>query len=285
MTDWCYYLDHYPLEQHYADCEKYLYHQIDWDAKTKEIDEKGVIYFNISDVISLFPHLELDENYELICYLSSEYHGIFGNIAAIELGADKTPVIDTKYDWLSQLTKGTYFELPETAVFPMEAIYNDGTPEGYFEAVLCELFLSAIPYTYFEQEHWNIIMPSSPTNLDDGWNSLVNILDWRPRAIANSRPNTILVFQRKIENGFGSSSGRDRIYLTQYLTQKNLKHYHQYPPKSTHLKRYRGQIDNDKRYTETRHCCISLKSSVLIAKEKHYTAKDWKISPSKLIEM
>ena len=148
MSDFCYYLDSYPLKEHYSACKKYL-QQLDWNTKSKEIESKGVIHFDVSDVISLFPHLELDENYELICYLSSEYHGIWGNIAAIELGADKTPIIYSKNHFLSQFSMGTHFELPKSAVQPLEAIYNDGTPEGYFEAVLCSLFLEAIPYTHF----------------------------------------------------------------------------------------------------------------------------------------
>lgn len=274
MSDFCYFLDRYPLKERYASCEEYLHRHIDWDAKSKEIREKGVIFFDVSEVISLFPHLELDENYQLICYLSSEYHGIWGRIAAVELAASKTPIIKHKNEGLPRLFKGVRFELPETAAPPMEAIYNDGTPEGYFEAVLCNLFLDAIPYARFEQERWDLIMSAPPADIDKFWNSRVTIPDWRPRAVADPRLNTILVFRREFENGFGASNGRDRIYLTHYSFQEKLGFHHALTTENSHSM-YRGQIDNDKRYTEKRRCCVSSESSVLIAEEKcWYNGKD-----------
>lgn len=272
MSDFCYFLDHYPLKECYATCGEYLRHHIDWDAKSKEIREKGAIYFDVSDVISLFPHLDLDENYQLICYLSSEYHGLWGRVAAIEVGADKTPVFNPKDEWLSKLFHGKHFELPENAAPPMEAIYNDGSPEGYFEAILCKHFLAAIPYARYEKECWDFILAEPPIDLNKAWDLRVDIPDWRPRAIANSRPNTIIAFHVEIENGLGSSSGRDRIYLTEYYFQEKLGFYHSFAAKNDRSM-YHGQIDNDKRYTEKRHCCVSSESSVLIAQEKHYNAK------------
>jgi hypothetical protein len=243
MSEACYYFDHYPLKEHYAACEEYLYRHIDWHAKSQEIDEKGVIFFDISDVIALFPHLKLGKNYELICYLSSEYHGIWGDVAAIKLGADKAPIINPNGDWLSRFILGTDFKVPPTAVRPLEVIHNDGTPEGYFEAILCRLFLDAIPYAHFETAHWDIIMTKRPADFNEAWDCRVNIPDWRPRAITDFNPTRILVFQRNIENGIGASDGRDRVYLNQYKFLKE-------------------------------HSCVSSCAPLLIAEEKHYNGKD-----------
>jgi len=262
MNDFWYFLDHYPLEKHYADCKEYMYREIDWSAKSKEIREKRVTYFDVSDVISLFPHLELDENYELICYLSSEYHGIWGRVAAIESGAAKTPVINPEVKWYFQS-----FELPESAARPMEAIYNDGTPEGYFEAILCSIFLYAIPYAHYEQESWDRILSAPPADIDKNWNTYITIPDWRPHAVIEERPDTILAFRQELENGFGGSSGRERIYLTEYSFFEKLIYYHAFSNRNGHSM-YRGRIDNDKRYTGKRHCCVFSESSLLIAKEK-----------------
>lgn len=268
MREFCCYLDRYPLRNHYDFCRNYLFSQIDWDSKSAEIAENGVIWFDITGVIGLFPHLELDENYDLICYLSSEYHGLWGRVAALHRGALRTPVIDSELEWLSRLFHGKQFKLPEAAVFPMEAIYNDATPEGYFEALLCERFLSALPYARYEQELWDVIMTQPPSSLDDRWDSYVSIQDWRPRAIGDERRvNTLLVFQRKIENGIGGSSGRDRIYLTQYSFQSRLGPYHSLSAVNRRAE-YRAQIDDDTRYSQTRRCCVSAASSILIAEEK-----------------
>ena len=84
-------------------------------------------------------------------------------------GDSADPVIDPKDAWLSKLFHGQHFELPETAAPPMEAIYNDGSHEGYLESLLCELFLSAIPYTRFEKDHWHIIMTQPPADLEQKW--------------------------------------------------------------------------------------------------------------------
>ena len=82
------FLNYYPFEERYLLCEQFIQSCIDWDGRFKEINLSGVSYFDVSDVISLFPHLELDENYKLICYLSREYHGVWGRIAAIKNESD-----------------------------------------------------------------------------------------------------------------------------------------------------------------------------------------------------
>lgn len=148
-----YSLEQYSLEEHYAACRNFLEKWMDWTAISKGIEQNGVIKFDISDVISLFPHLELDENYKLICYLAREHHGIWGRIAALKYDDPTDHIMPSDNQKLSGLFHGPLFELPDCAAPPMEAIYNDGTHEGYYEAVLCELFLKAIPYTHFERKN------------------------------------------------------------------------------------------------------------------------------------
>ena len=265
MDTSCYYLDHYPLEHHYDICQQYL-KNIDWDKKASEISEQGVVWFDVSDTLNLFSHLELDENYALICYLASEYHGIWGRVAAVHRDDSKMPTIDSENLW-AKLCHGTDFKLPEKATPPMEAIYNDGTPEGYFEALLCDLFLAVLPYTQYEQEHWDVIITDPPADFQFAWDSNIEIADWQPRMITDAYGgNTLLVFRRKIENGIGSSSGKDSIYLSQYEFQRHLSWYHAFRKKNYRM--YHGQIDDDTRYTDQCCCCVSAESSILIAHEK-----------------
>ena len=256
------FLNYYPLEECYILCEQYLKSCFDWDDITEEIKQNGVTCSTVSDVVQLFPHLELDENYELICYLAQEYHGIWGRIAAIKKGENFKPVFDSETERASILFMGKDFKLPDSATPPMEALYHDGTDEGFLEAVLCSLLLEAIPYLHFENRNLKIIMDSVPPEFNERWNIIVNIEDWMPRYINDS----IIALVRKIEDGCGSSDGKDRIYLTQFNFQRNLGFYHAFIAKDHHSM-YRNQINDDKRYNKNRRCCVFTKSSVLVAEE------------------
>ncbi len=262
MKEECVFLNNYPLEEHYTRCEQYIESHIDWDKRCEEIKQKDVSYFDVSDVVSLFPHLELDEDYKLLCYLGREYHGIWGRIAAIKNGANLEPEFDSQNEWVSTLLGGKHFELPESAASPMEVIYHDGTDEGRLEAILCAQFFEVIPYANFAYRHKAIIMDNPPPNLSEDWNTIVNIEDWTPRRVNNS----IIVFWRKIEDGIESSDGRDRIYLRQFNFENYLGFYHAFKMNNSRSM-YRNQIDDDKRYNENRHCCVFTESSVLVAIE------------------
>lgn len=61
--------------------------------------------------------------------MAREYHGYYGEIAAIRKGAAGEPLIK----------EGRYFPsftLPDTAVPPPDALYHDGSPHGYPEALV-----------------------------------------------------------------------------------------------------------------------------------------------------
>lgn len=264
MTEEFRFLNYPTLEKYHILCEQYLKSRINWDEISEEISEKGASYFSVSDVVSLFPHLELDENYELICYLSREYHGIWGRVAAIKNDADFEPVVSYKKgQQISLLFGGGIFKLPESAAPPMESLYHDGTDEGLLEAVLCSFLLEAIPYLQFENRKLKLIMDNPPLDLNEQWNTIVHIKDWRPRRVKNS----IIAFKRKIEDGFGSSDGKDRIYLTQFSFKSDLRFYLAFELHDRHSM-YKSHIEDDKRYNGNRHCCVFAESSVIVAEEK-----------------
>jgi hypothetical protein len=271
MNDMHRYIDDYPLKEHYASCEEFLYDVLDWDLMSKRIRAEGVIYFDISNALNLFPHLELDEDYKLVCYLSKEYHGIWGRIAAIKNGDSCEPVIDPKDEWLSKLFHGQCFELPECAVPPMEAIYNDGSPHGYLEALLAEEFLGAIPYTRFEQEHWDKCIFQYPNSFPSGWNIYENIYDLRPHITTTDYGSVIVsVCWLHFENGIGASDGCDTIRLSQHEFSKNLSLRRFAEKMSNSSGMYKGHIDDDSRYREGRRCCVSSERAITIAVQKEW---------------
>lgn len=251
------FLEHYSSDAHYAICERYLECGIAWSECFAEIECNGVAYFDVSNVLQLYPHLELDENYRLICYLGREYHGIWGRIAAIRNDDDTKPVINPR-----KTLVGKEFELPEGTTPPMEAIYHDETDEGLLEAVLCSLFLQEIPYVYYENPSRARLMSVPPRDFAKKWNTFVDIENWIPRRVGDS----IIAFKRESENGLGSSDGKDRIYLTQFDFERNLGFYHAFKAKNSYSM-YKNQINDDKRYNEKRRCCVFVESSVLVARE------------------
>lgn len=252
-----YSLKDYPLESYYEACLNY-HSNWNWTYLHQQIKENGVVYFDVSDLLYLFPHLELDENYKLICYLSSEYHGIYGHIAAIKDGGDREPIFTNRTEKMTKLFHGKCFELPESSVPPLEAIYNDGTPEGYFEVVLFSEFISSMPRQLTNYRP-TVIETKHPESID-GWDITVDIPNWEPR-YESSR---IIAITRLVENGIGSSDGRDKYYLSQYNFQRNLGMYHAFKPKKE-FPLYKSQIDDDKRYTKERRCSVFVESSIQIA--------------------
>lgn len=258
-----YNLSQYPLENHYRVCRQYINRSMDWNKISDSIRKKGTIGVDVSDAISFFSHLELDSEYRLVCYMTSEYHGILGRVTALKKTDDWQPKCDTHQEFHPHHF-GNKLKLPECAVPPMEAIYNDGTAEGYFEAVLCLLFLKALPYARFEQDHWSLIMNTIPNNYEENWDCQVALADWRPRYTKH----TITALSRRVENGIGASDGKDRIYLTQFNFCTSVNDHLLRTVVRTQRPIDTNHITDSNRYGETRKCCVFTQSSVLVAVQK-----------------
>ena len=154
----------------------------------------------------------------------------------------------------------------------MEAIYNDGTPYGYFEAILAEEFLDAIPYTRFEQEHWDNCILRHPDRFQTDWDVYETITDLRPHIIKTQNGNVIVsLCWRHFENGFGASNGCDVIRFAQHTFVKDLKWHHITNKLNRKHTMYKAQIDDDSRFYNGRQCSVSTERSITIAVQK-----DWK---------
>lgn len=256
-------LSQYPLKDHYRVCRQYMNRSMDWNKITDSIREKGTIGVDVSDAISFFSHLELDSEYRLVCYMTSEYHGIWGRVAAIKKDESWEKKRDESKPVIHPLF-GNELDIPEYAAPPMEAIYNDGTAEGYFEAVLLAVFLQALPYTCFEQDHWSLITNTIPNNFEENWDCQVALADWTPRYTKN----TITALSRKVENGIGASDGKDRIYLTQFNFCRSVNDHILRTVLKTQRPTDTNHITDGNRYGETRKCCVFTQSSVLVAVQK-----------------
>lgn len=258
------YLDSYPIESTNNACEHYR-KSFDWSGISEEIKQNGAFHFNVSDVLELFPCLSLDERYDLYCYVSREYHGLWGHVAAVRKDTAPNPTNIQPHFLL-----GHSFELPDAALPPMEVIYNDGSPFGYLEALLAAKLLTALPYTCFEKDHWQRCAFYPPAHFESEWECYIDLSDWRPRLLRDGwkdRDNTMYLCWRQFENGFGSSDGRDTICLAQHKFLSNLALYHGFAPKKTRPV-YKSQLDEDSRYGETNRCCVATVRELMLAREK-----------------
>lgn len=67
---------------------------------------------------------------------------------------------------------------------------------------------------------------------------------------------------------FGSSDGCDTIRLSQHEFSKNLSWRRFADKMSGRSGMYKGHIDDDSRYREGRHCCVSTERAITIAVQK-----------------
>lgn len=173
MAQSCYFLDSYPLYEHYHACWEFLDNEVDWSFHGKD-----ATWFDISHVMRLFPHLTLDENYRLMCYLTSGFHGITGTIRALRKGIPSEPTVESIFsDPRVDFFLGKELTPPKESAKPMEAIYNDGTPEGYFEALLCSEFLRTLPGTESLFHNWTPILNQPPADYPSAWDTYLYRLE------------------------------------------------------------------------------------------------------------
>jgi len=267
------YLGDYPLKERMRMSRNYVYSEIDWETIRRTVYSGAMAVFDVSDAVEMFPHLELDADYDLICYVSKEYHGMHGRVAAIKKGDSSAPV--KREESLLDREFGA-FDLPESAVFPIEAMYNDGTSEGYLEAVLFQQMIRVLPYAHYQREMWDEIVSEYPEGFPTDWVVYADIGEWTPRAIWDDDENcSIMVCRMEIENGLGASDGRNRIYLTSYSFETELTFYYLQKRMKGKKDEYKGRMENDSRYSEKRRCCVHSQSSVLIAKVRSEKAYVW----------
>ena len=256
---------HYPLAESHSATLNYM-DSIDWDKICDNIHKNGVTYFDVSNAIDIFPHLERDKNYSLICYVSSEYHGLWGRVAAVRNCCDRRPRIIQNGHFF-----GTLFDFPRYAFDPMEAVFNDGTPEGYLEALILSELLSAIPYSRHERDNRDAFISTPPIDLNTHWDLYENLPTWTPLFLEDDEKVVLFVCKRHFENGFGSSNGLDTIYIYKFQFYQTLAQLHKFDielfnkPAPLEL---RAWIHADSRYDATCRCCAFRDVRVLVAQEK-----------------
>jgi hypothetical protein len=196
--------------------------------------------------------------------MTSEYHGIFGRVTAVNKADDWIPQCEIDKDFRPH-SSGNKLFLPECVLPPMEAIFNDGSAEGYFEAVLFSLFIKALPYTRHIHNGGKHVINTLPDSYEDAWEYQVTLADYSPRYL----DDTITALTYRVENGLSGSDGKDRIYLSRFEFCKNVNEYLFRTVIRTKRPIETKHITESNRYSETRKCCVFTESYVLVAREKY----------------
>ena len=258
-------LDDYPFDSALDAALRYI-NRTDWDTIHRRIGEESVICFDVSNMVSVFPHLSLHGDYTLQCYMAREYHGSFGEIAAVKKGNPTAPDIQ----------KGLHFptyRLPDTAVPPLDALYHDGSPHGYLEALLMAQFLSVFPRFHHENPGARRCLTQPPADLHENWDSFVELSDWRPRLFRHDNGSaTLYACWLSYSSPFGSGDGRDSICLREHtftdIFSLRLMRCLRHETANTN-----SPIYGDLKRAPTPYCCAHSTSSIQIAKEQG--GKDW----------
>ena len=140
----------------------------------------------VPDLTELFPHLYLDEDYELFGYYAREYHGLFGEIAAVKKGNDHTASVE---DFAIPI-----IDLPEEAVDPMEVIYCDGTGEGYFEAILLKSLISGLERLREYSPYGRELVSFREMDLSR-WETIAEVSDWSIRFELSKKSCSMYLFE------------------------------------------------------------------------------------------
>ncbi|MBC8585110.1 hypothetical protein [Youxingia wuxianensis] len=253
-----YRLDQYPIAETYraiSDVENPLLDKLEFAFNEISHSEnpEWPIELCLNSLILPYKHLSLDKEYDIFCYVAKEYHGSLGTVAAIKRG-----------DIHNAKCKNKYFlpiiELPQNAIDPMEAIFCDGTPEGYLEVVLFAKLIFGFPMSFNIYSDQTSILFSRPDSLIDEWDLLIDVNDWVPKV----KDSLLYLYMYEYEHGMEASNGRSRISLRCYSFTDALWLRHAITEKS----RYPSQLLDKNRYQNGKHCCAFNITSIDIAEQQ-----------------
>lgn len=237
---------------------------LDLTEAKQRLEKHRIGWMCVDSIVDLFPHLALAEDHHLFLYISKEYHGLYGHIAAIPKDMPPEPLLTAdihRYDYRNII-------LPDNAAPPIQALYADGTPESYLETLYLKKILSKLPRT-FDKYHARCLY-TPPKELHTKWTVYADIADWRPRLIYsndNSTPMLVSIWIDERPN-FGAAAGvPGSIELCQHSFLSNPGLHYVLKSRNGQLKPYKTFINPSNRYKDGRCCCDAYYRSITIAED------------------
>lgn len=244
----------YPLDRIRSLCMDVIDHQYQIVRELAK-EEKWPVSISMPDLTGLFPHLHMDENYDLFGYYVREYHGLFGKIAALNKIDDHTATVE---NYLIPI-----IHLPKEAVDPMEIIYCDGTGEGYFEAILLKNLIRGLEHFRGNSPNGREIISFQGMDLSQ-WETIAEVSDWSIRFELGKRSCSMYLFEIDavtIED-FGNPR---KVYLRRCSFNDDLDFIQAFERRNR--QDYPNRLESRGRYSTQKHCCVFSDTALMIAQE------------------
>lgn len=228
-------------------------------------EKKWPVSISVPDLTELFPHLTLDEDYDLFGYYAMEYHGLFGKIAAVKKWDDHTASVE---DFLIPI-----IHLPKEAVDPMEVVYCDGTGEGYFEAILLNNLIRGLERFRGNSAYGREIISFQGMDLSK-WETIAEVSDWSIRLELGKKSCNMYLFEIDTVS-FENLGQPRRVYLRRCSFNDDLDFIRAFERRKK--KEYPNQLESRGRYSAHKHCCVFTDTAIMIAHETG-SKDDWQES-------
>ena len=248
------YLRDYPTDHIKSSCMDVInnqYRVVSQQAKEK----KWPISISVPNLTELFPHLFLDEDYDLFGYYAMEYHGLFGKIAAVKKCDDHTASVE---DFLIPI-----IHLPQEDVDTMEVVYCDGTGEGYFEAILLKKLIRGLEHFRWNSPHGREMISFQGMDLSQ-WETIAEVSDWSIRFELGKKNCSMYLFEIDTVS-FENLSQPRRVYLRRCSFSDDLDLIRAFERRKK--KEYPNQLESRGRYSAQKHCCVFTDTAIMIAQE------------------
>ncbi len=195
---------------------------------------------DITELLKPFRHIMIDEKYKLIAYSSYEYHGPFGKAVAVE--SDK-PTPDVYLEIPNFLFQRI---IPEVCYPVKEVLFCDGTPEGFFEAILFDDMLWKLFKGYHEAYLDNYIFSYKEIKKEKGF--ILKLADWIPKFYKSMEG---IREDKQVSNLLLMKKFPDKSIALQKYSFSNC-----FPKRWQTAKEY-SHIDFEmNRFSESKHCCF-----------------------------
>ena len=159
-------------------------------------EEYKIERIDITEMVKPFKRLRLNEGYRLVAYACKERSG--GYAFSIQIVAVKKKELEKHFDdsplKCHELLR---LRLPKCAVKPLEVLFCDGMPEGYFEVLMFEKTLKELKHL-----NCNYQIVFSKKDIKEQSEFIVEPKELSPKCYLDEKGNTVIAFIEVDEYGW-----------------------------------------------------------------------------------
>ena len=222
-------------------------------------DKTKLISADATSLLNPFTHLSIDPKYRLSAYFHYDggYHSErIRSVVAATPSCTTVPKATLRPSFMGQ-----QIELPAETFNPLAAIFCDGTPEGFLEAVLFDNYIASFTNKHPARPLLGKYLFSAPDITIENWDMYIQVDDWAPKACLGERRCTISCYLKLAYPTFP---------YTERIVQKRYR-FSDFGYSNKQIggpKPYGSLIDLYHRYSPGRSCCIFGEDTTSIADQK-----------------